>query len=328
MNTYFFRFASPYFLLLLLLVPLIMWLRTKKRATYYLYPCTQLLVTEGMTNGHLYKKIVNALRLLSIILLIIIAARPQRVDEQSKVEVQGIDIMLVLDVSGSMSYQDYTDDARSRFDVAKEEACRFISKRLNDALGLVIFANAAVSRCPLTMDKKMLLDFVKSIQLGEIDHTGTLLATSMVTAVNRLKNSKAASKVMIVLTDGEPSEGDIEPTCAIEIAKKFGIKIYAIGIGSDQPRMAYHPLYGVINLPAVNKKLLDTIADHTGGRCFIARNAQDMREVYDTIDQLEKTKQEMPLFTQQYDLYVPIALLILCMLMLELFVATCFWLCL
>ncbi len=325
MTRYFFRFATPQSLLLLLIVPIALWLFTRKKRLQYVYPCTQLLYDGQMTHGNIYRAILNAMRLFSLILLIIISARPQWVDEQSKLEVQGLDIMLVLDVSGSMGNQDYADDQRSRFEVAKDEACRFIEKRHNDALGVVIFGNEAISLCPLTMDKKMLLHLVKDLQLGEIDHMGTKLATSMVVAVNRLKDSKAASKIMIVLTDGQPSEGDTDPACAVAIANKFGIKIYTIGIGSEQEQVVGHPLYGWVRQAAINKPLLDAFASRTGGRSFIARNAQDMREVYDTIDQLEKTKQEMPMFVEYYEMYLPFLCLVIASLCIELFLSTFFW---
>jgi Ca-activated chloride channel homolog len=325
MNNYFFRFATPYALLLLFAVPCIIFLRSRKRVLRYFYPPTHLLAAADMGRGTIYRIFLKILRIIASVLLIIVCARPQWVDEQSKIEVQGIDIMLVLDVSGSMDLPYDAKNQRSRFEVAKDEACRFIKKRCNDAIGLVLFGNEVISRSPLTMDKTMLLDMVNSLRLGEVDYNGTKLATSMVTGVNRLKDSKAASKIMIVLTDGQPSAGDTEPKVPVEIAKKYGIKIYTIGIGSEYAEVIGHPLYGWVHSSAINRPLLESIALHTGGRCFIAHNPQDMREIYDSIDQLEKTKLEMPLFAEYYDMYVPVLCAALVLLSAEVLLSTFMW---
>lgn len=264
-------------------------------------------------------------RLLVLIVLVLLCAKPQLVDTRSSIIVEGIDIMLVMDVSGSMGYIDYEDDRRSRIEIAKDEAIRFIQKRTHDAIGLVIFGNEAVSRAPLTLDKPLLTSFVKTLDLGIINPDGTLLATALVTAANRLKHSKAASKVMILLTDGEPSEGDYDPQVALEIAKKLGIKIYTIGIGSDEERFMQHPFYGIVRAPKINSALLTRLAQETGGRFFIARNAKDMRTIYDTIDQLEKTKQETPIFSKYYDVFVPVIWLLIGLLLIPLCMATGRW---
>lgn len=327
MTDFFLRFANhpALFVVIPLLAAAVWWRWRYKRAHVYRYSLTGTLVLRGATSTHPYKKILFFIRLIMLALLALLIARPQLVDPRSKIDVRGIDIMLVLDASGSMGNQDYADDARSRFDVAKEEATRFIEKRTHDALGLVLFGNEAISRCPLTMDKKSLLQMTREINLGDVDREGTLLATAVVTAVNRLKLSQAKSKVMILLTDGEPSEGDLDPAAAIAIAKQYGIKVYAIGIGSEEDQVFVHPLFGMVRKPRVNKELLETIAKETGGQCFMARNAQDMRAVYDTIDRLEKSEQEMPLFSRYYDLFVPFACIVLALMVIELALSTFVW---
>jgi len=365
------------------------------------------------------------LRVLVLLLLALVIAKPQIVDSRSKVPVSGIDIVLVLDVSGSMQFRDYDDDERSRFDVAKAEAIRFIEKRdsdalglvlfgkdtvsrcpitfdkqllknvvdelnlgvidsdgtmlvtgmvtaanrlkhsqssskvmivltdgepsegdmdpsvgievakaeasrfiekrINDALGLVLFGKDTVSRCPITFDKELLQKVVEELKLGVIDADGTMLITGIVTAANRLKHSRATSKVMIVLTDGEPSEGDMDPSVGIDVAKKLGIKIYTVGIGSEQEQIFRHPLYGIMTKPKVNKELLTKIAGQTGGHYFLAHSAADMRRIYDTIDTLEKTEHEVPMFSIYYDLLMPFVAFIMAIIFFELFFSTYIW---
>jgi len=274
---------------------------------------------------HIYKTVFYCVRLLTLILLALLIAKPQIVDSRSKVPVQGIDIILDLDVSGSMQFKDYDDDNRSRFDVAKEEAIRFIEKRDHDALGLVLFGKDTVSRCPITFDKQLLKEVVEELKLGVINSDGTMLITSIVTAANRLKHSQSKSKVMIVLTDGEPSEGDMDVSVGIEVAKKLGIKIYTVGIGSEEERVFMHPLYGMVAQPKVNKELLTKIARDTGGYYFLARNARDMRRIYDKIDALEKTDHEVPVFSVYYDLLVPFIMVIMGLVFAELIFSTFVW---
>jgi len=272
-----------------------------------------------------HKKVFYFLRLLVLLLLALVVAKWQLVDSRSKIPVSGIDIVLVLDVSGSMQFKDYDDDDRSRFEVAKAEAIRFIEKRDQDALGLVLFGKDTMSRCPITFDKQLLKNVVDELKLGVIDADGTMLVTGIVTAANRLKHSQSKSKVMIVLTDGEPSEGDMDSSVGIDVAKKLGIKIYTVGIGNEQEQMIMHPLYGVMVRPKVNKELLTKIARETGGYYFLARNAGDMRQIYDKIDALEKTEHEVPMFSLYYDLLIPFVAVIMGLLFCELFLSTYVW---
>jgi Ca-activated chloride channel homolog len=272
-----------------------------------------------------HKNFFYVQRFLVLCLLAGAVAKWQIVDRRSKIPVSGIDIVLVLDVSGSMHFRDHEDDQRSRFDIAKAEAIRFVEKRHSDALGLVLFGKDTVSRCPITFDKQMLKDIVDEMQLGVIDPDGTMLVTGIVTAANRLKHSQAKSKVMIVLTDGEPSEGDMDLSVGIDVAKKLGIKIYTIGIGSEQDQVFMHPMYGMVTKNKVNKELLTKIARETGGYYFLARNAADMRRIYDKIDTLEKTEHEVPMFSLYYDMLIPIVAVVMGLLFTELFLSTYVW---
>ncbi len=274
----------------------------RHKNTRYAYPVANMLSCQGFSSAHPYKKILNAVRFLVLLLLAVLLLKPQLVDTSSQVKVSGVDIMLALDISGSMRFQDFQDDERSRVEIAKDEAIRFISKRDNDAIGLVIFGLDAISRCPLTLDKHILTECVRDLQVGTVNPDGTVLATGLLTAIARLKDSKAKSKVIILLTDGEPSDGDSDPKIAIQMAKELGIKVYTIGIGSDTQEQLMDPLFGIMIKPCVNAKLLAYIAAQTGGRFFMARSSHDMRDIYTTIDRLERSELQVPVFSRQYDL--------------------------
>ena len=327
MHHFFIRSTYPLYTLILVAIIILTMIVRKllHKTVVYRYSLGNALKKNGISVSHVYKKVFYALRVLVLLLLALAIAKPQIVDSRSKVPVSGIDIVLVLDVSGSMQFRDYDDDERSRFEVAKVEASRFIEKRTNDALGLVLFGKDTVSRCPITFDKELLQKVVEELKLGVIDSDGTMLITGIVTAANRLKHSHAKSKVMIVLTDGEPSEGDMDSSVGIEVAKKLGIKIYTVGIGSEQEQIFRHPLYGIMTKPKVNKELLTKIASQTGGQYFLAHSAADMRRIYDTIDALEKTEHEVPMFSVYYDLLVPFVALIMAFMFFELFFSTYIW---
>lgn len=292
---------------------------------WYSYPLTSTLARKGHTRAPTHKRIFVFIRILVLALLAILIAKPQLVDLRSSVQLDGIDIVIVLDASASMQFQDYDDDQRSRFQVAKDEAIRFVDKRIDDAFGLVLFGKDALSRIPLTMDKKLINSIIGGLELGIIDPDGTVLANGIITAANRLKNSQAKSKVMIVLTDGAPSENDSDPAIAIELAQKMGIKIYTIGIGSDEDQYIMHPLMGLIPKPKINKPLLVKIARETGGNFFLARNSKDMRTIYDSIDRLEKTTRESSMYNKYYDIFIPGIICIIILLMLELLLSSTIW---
>ncbi|HSC25325.1 MAG TPA: VWA domain-containing protein [Candidatus Babeliales bacterium] len=326
LNNFFMRCAHPLYSIAALIIILIAIFtrRLVYKQTTYRYSLGNVL-KKNNASRHNYKKIFYFLRLCTLILLALVIAKPQIVDSRSGVLISGVDIVLVLDMSGSMELRDYDDDERSRFDVAKAEAIRFIEKRNDDALGLVLFGKDTVSRCPITFDKQLLKNVVEELKIGIIDSEATMLVTGIVTAANRLKHSQSMSKVMIVLTDGEPSEGDMDPSIGIDIAKKLGIKIYTVGIGSEREQMLRHPFYGIMVKPKVNKELLTKIAHATGGQYFLARNAGDMRNIYDTIDALEKTEHKDPFFGLYYDFLVPVVFLIMGIIFFELLFSTYIW---
>lgn len=293
----------------------------------YTFPAIRLLHNTPFLKNTWHKQILFLLRGISLVGLIFLIARPQWADETSKLNVDGVDIVLAIDVSGSMQYIDDLSDRIPRIDTAKREAIRFIEKRINDPIGLVVFGKEVLSRCPLTMDKSVLKELVGETKIGDIDPDGTWLGTGLAMAVNRLRNSKAKSKIIILLTDGEPTPPEkIEPEAAIDVAKQLNIKVYTIGIGSEKGGYAYHPLFGLQQTPyTLNAKLLQTIATQTGGQFFKASNAKEMREIYDKIDALEKTKIESEIFHNYYEAFLTFIWIILALLGLEFLLRFFIW---
>ncbi len=321
-----FQFVYPY--LFLLLIPVLLLILYAKRfwytGTVYKYSLGAQLQTHGHASTHPHKKILALMRVVVFLLLIFVIPMPQLVDVHSKTSMHGIDIVLVLDISGSMQGIDDEKDPRSRIAIAKEEALHFVNKRTNDSIGLVLFAWEAFSRCPLTLDKKMVRDIIADVQIGLLDPNETCISTALVTAANRLKNSPAKSKIIILLTDGAPSESDLDSQVAISIAKQLGIKIYTIGVGGYKPYF-FVPGLGMVPTQGYDKKLLQTIAHDTGGQYFKAHDAKDMRGVYDTIDALEKTKYEVDRYTHSHDIFMPFIFAALILLCFELILSSLIW---
>lgn len=320
--------AHPYFLYATLpLVALAAYWRWKhyKRP---LYRYSSLAFVESTGESTEWRsKIIFLARLLTLLTLALAIGRIQKPDERSKIPVQGVDIMLVLDVSGSMQIIDDIDDPRPRIDAAIHEAMKFVEKRDNDPIGLVIFGSVAVSRAPLTMDKNVLKEILKDTKLGIVDPEGTVLSRAILTAANRLKKSTAKSKIMIVLTDGEPSGHDINPQVSIDLAKKLGIKIYTIGIGNEQGGWIKHPYLGPLQVRStLNVPLLKAFANETGGQFFHAQNPADMEKIYATIDQLERTEHEVPLFARYFDYFMPLLWIAFILLLAEIVLTSIFWL--
>ena len=275
------------------------------KPVYYLYPLTAVLRTQCESLPLSFRRwVIYLLRLSTLVMLVIALARPQVPDERSLQRVEGVDCMLVLDVSGSMDIFDDLKDRQSRLTVAKREAITFISKRVHDSFGLVLFGSSAVSRCPLTADKKMLREIISGVQSGVVDPTETMLGQAMALAAYRLSSSPAKSKIMIVLTDGIPSPHDVQPHEVLRRIKEAGIKVYTIGIGSEQGGYQEHPLFGV--MPAqtqINTALLQRYAHETGGQFFLARSTKDMARIYETIDELETTVHEVPVYSRMYEYF-------------------------
>lgn len=255
------------------------------------------------------------LRSLSVVLIAVALARPQSAQHNSNSTTEGIDIVMSLDVSGSMLARDFTPD---RLGAAKEVASNFIMDRPNDRIGLVVFAGESFTQCPLTTDKRSLLNLLGSVKSGMIDD-GTAIGNGLATAVNRLRESKAKSKVIILLTDGINNSGQIAPLTAAEIAQSYGIRVYTVGVGTMG--MAPYPvidMWGHLSFQPmkveIDEKMLSQIAQMTGGKYFRATDNRRLKDVYDEINQLERSKVEVENFTryqERFTLFVVLALILL-----------------
>lgn len=323
---YFFRAQWMFlFILLFILVLSILFYYVCKKTVVFKHSLVSFIRSKNQHTRHPFNIILRSMRCVTLILLALLSAQLQLVDNRSRRPVQGIDIMLVLDASGSMQIDDMGRAEFSRFDCAKQEAIRFINNRPNDSCGLVLFANEVLTRCPLTQDRQLLTSIIKDTQLGDISSDGTLLSSGIITAANRLKNSRAKSTVMIVLTDGEPSQQDTDPALAIEVAKELGIKIYTIGIGSEKAQFMMHPFYGPVQIPKVNVELLTRFAHETGGEFFLTNDEQGVRAIYQTIDQLETTQREQNYFDRYYDLLILLGFSAFCLYCLEMIISATGW---
>jgi Ca-activated chloride channel homolog len=286
-------FANPEFLWLLLVIPLLVaWQLLKQKKS--LVPL-KMPSTKGFNNSiyNRLKPMLFVLRLLSISALIIGLARPQNSSESTRTETtKGIDIVMAIDVSSSMLAKDLSPN---RLVALKEVASNFIKDRPNDRIGLVVYAGESYTKTPITSDKRLVLQALKEIQYGELTD-GTAIGMGLATSVNRLKDSKALSKVIILLTDGVNNAGFIEPATAAELAVEYDIKTYTIGLGTNGNALspiAYNPdgsfRYGMAEVQ-IDETLLEQIANLTGGKYFRATDNQKLEAIYNEINSLEKTE--------------------------------------
>lgn len=315
------QFANPeYLYLLLLLIPLIAWyvVKLSKMQASFKLASTQAF-KKVKPNMRVYMRhFPFVLRVISITLIIIVIARPQAVNSWEETESQGIDIVLALDVSGSMLAQDLQPN---RIEAAKKVASEFVTDRKNDKIGLVIFAGESFTQCPLTTDHKVLLNLLKDVNFGMIED-GTAIGLGLANSVNRLKDSPSKSKVVILLTDGTNNRGQIAPLTAADLAKSYGIRVYTIGVGTKG--MAPTPVqtpFGmrIQNMPVdIDEKTLTEIASLTGGQYFRAVDTEGLREVYREIDQMEKYLISVQNVTRKQELFLPFALAALALILIEL----------
>lgn len=314
-------FRNPGFLfLLLVLLPMIagyIWKLGQSDASLQI-SSTRYFAGFAKTKRLYLRHVPFVLRVLTVIMLIIVIARPQITNAVSDRSTEGIDIMLAIDVSGSMLAKDLTPN---RIEAAKNVAAEFINSRPNDNIGLVIFASQAFTQSPLTTNHAALLNLLKTVNFGEVDD-GTAIGVGLATAINRLKDSHAKSKVIILLTDGSNNTGDIAPLTAAEIAKTYGIRVYTIGVGSRG--MAPMPVQTPFGLQYQNMQVdidegtLQQIATMTHGQYFRATDTEKLHEIYHDIDQLEKNKMQVKEYYRNTDDYTIFALLALLFLASEL----------
>lgn len=315
-------FGDPQFLYLLLVVPAMVAyyvLKQQNTSASFRMPGLQPFRKAGTTFRHYLRHILFLMRVIAVTLLIFILARPQSSDKFQDVSTEGIDIMLALDISGSMLARDFKPD---RLEASKSVATEFISGRPYDRIGLVVFSGESFTQCPLTTDHAVLINLLREIQSGIIED-GTAIGNGLATAVNRIKDSDAKSKVIILLTDGVNNRGEVAPSTAADIAKTFGIRVYTIGVGSmgTAPYPVQTP-FGVQyqNMEVeIDEPLLKDISEKTGGRYFRATDNNKLIEVYNEIDKMEKSIIDVRQYTRKEERYASAGLIALILAGMELF---------
>lgn len=287
------EFRHPLFFLLFLIVPAVWYYLARKRENAAFRFSNAAIVRRIDPSWRVAgSRGLGILRAVALALFISALARPQVVNREREYETMGVDIVIALDISGSMLAEDFKPE--NRLAVAKQEAVKFIRGLENDRLGLVVFAREAFTQCPLTLDYDILTSLLNEVQIGMIPD-GTAIGMGIATAVNRLRESDAKSKVIILITDGENNAGKIDPITAAGLARTFGIKVYTIGVGRGGlvPFPINDPLFGKRYVQAkvdIDEFVLKRIADLTGGIFFRARDPASLSEIYARINQLEKTE--------------------------------------
>lgn len=320
------EFANKeYFLLLLLLIPYVLW--------YFLYrkrsePTMRMSDTYAYMNASKSWRVrlmslPMLLRCMAFVMTVVALARPQTHNSWSDKQVEGIDIMLAMDVSTSMLAEDLKPN---RIEAAKEVASEFISGRPNDNIGLTIFAGESFTQCPLTTDHASLLNLLQNVRTDiaarGLIQDGTAVGMGLANAVSRLKGSKAKSKVVILLTDGSNNMGDISPLTAAQIASSLGIRVYTIGVGTNKVAPYPMPVAGgvqYVNMPVeIDTRTLSEISSITEGNFYRATNNRELKQIYHDIDQLEKTKMNVTKFSKRYEAFQPFVIVAVLCLLLEL----------
>ncbi len=310
-------FLHPGFLILLLLLPLAYWQMRKQSVKE---PKLRLSSLTGVANIHTWRSrlrpLLPVMRALAYTALVVALARPQKTLKEEAVKAEGIDIVLSMDLSSSMLAQDFQPN---RLEVSKQLAIDFVNKRQHDRIGLVAFAGEAFTQCPLTTDHPVVNTFLAGLQCGALDD-GTAIGMGLATAVNRLKDSPAKSKVIILLTDGVNNTGYQSPELAAQLAKQFDIKVYTIGVGATGQALAPvsrrsdgQYIFGMAQVE-IDEALLSDIAKATQGRYFRATSAGQLKTIYDDIDRLEKTEIETTVirrYSEEFGWFAALALLLL-----------------
>jgi Ca-activated chloride channel family protein len=304
-------FAHPYFLLLLLLLPLLAWLKGKRGSPpAFLYSSVKLV--EGLTRARRSRagNFLAVLRWLTLAIFIFALAQPRLSKSTTEVKASGIDIVCALDLSGSMISEDFVVNGErvNRVNMAKSVLKDFIDKRPNDRIGLVVFAAQAFIATPLTLDHDYLQENLARLEIGTINSDATAIGDALTTAINRLRDLKSKSKIIILATDGQNNSGKIEPLLAADAAAALGVKIYTVGIGEQgsapMPVFMGGQKVGYQNVPVdVDEDTLQKIADKTGGRYYRADNADKFQQIYAEIDKLEKTEATISKYTEFKELF-------------------------
>lgn len=303
-------FAHPYLLLLLLLLPLLAWLKGRRgRPAAFVYSSTQLVAGLGGATRSRAGQFLSALRWLALAAFIVALAQPRLSRSESTIRASGVDIVIALDLSTSMESEDFVLRGQrvNRLDMAKHVLREFVRRRSSDRLGLVAFAGRAYIACPLTLDHDFLELNIDRLRLRQIED-GTAIGDGLSAAVNRLRDLEAKSKIVILMTDGQNNAGKIQPLIAAEAAAALGVKVYTIGVGTrgqaPMPVFMAGQKVGYRNVPVdIDEDTLQQIAQMTGGQYYRADNAERFAEIYAEIDRLEKTDAEVRKFTQHEELF-------------------------
>ena len=299
-------FAYPWVLYFLIIVPLMLvwyWLKGKQKQPSITYSSLGIFGNIAFSWRERFRHIPIILRALAVALLIVALARPQNFSSGENIYTEGIDIAMVLDISGSMLAEDLKPN---RIEAAKAVIDNFIKGRTSDRIGLVIFARDSFTQCPLTVDYNVLLNLLSQVKSGMIED-GTAIGNAIANGVNRLKDSKAKSKIIILLTDGVNNSGEVDPVFAAQIAKTFGIRIYTIGVGTkgEAPYPVQTPFgirYQMIPVE-IDENVLRQISNITGGEYFRATDNRTLQAIYDKIDKLEKSKVEITSYRNAKELF-------------------------
>lgn len=310
----------PWFLLLLVLVPvMILWyvFLFNKSTTSVGFSALQGWENYKPSVRQRFRHVPFIIRMLIVVVLVVILSRPQKSFDKSEINVEGIDIMLAVDISGSMLARDFKPD---RLEASKQVAIDFINGRPDDRIGLTIFSSEAFMQCPLTIDHAVLNSFFSEIHNGMIED-GTAIGDALGLSVAHIKESKAISKVIILLTDGVNNCGSLDPLTSAEIAKKFGIRVYTIGVGTrGMAPMPFQSAFGIVyqNVEVtIDEDLLTKVAETTGGKYFRATNNDKLKKIFSEIDRLEKSKIDVTKLNNKQDKYFFLCLIALSLLIIE-----------
>ncbi len=311
------RFANLYFLVF---IPLIIYafLFIRKKAALK-FSSVRLLQSHGMKKT-IKHKIGRYLIVLSLVLLTVAMARPQLPEKDARVAQKGIDIAMVLDVSGSMQSVDFEPN---RLEVARKTIGDFVQERAWDRISLIVFAGTAYTRIPLTLDHNIVRESLQEIKPESVNQGGTAIGMAISVGLNRLKKSESASKIIILVTDGDNNAGSINPDTAADLAKELGIKIYTIGVGTDKTSIPVKDALGRTvyqnSEGGLNEELLKNVADTTGGKYYRARDKEALSQIFSDINQLEKTDFEKDNFKQYNELAFILIKIALCVLLIGIF---------
>ncbi|MCX5895929.1 MAG: VWA domain-containing protein [Proteobacteria bacterium] len=317
------RFAEPWLLIALVIVPLMM-LYEWKRAGSSRIRFSSLELFKGLKHSRslFWRKVLPVMRCLVMCLFIMALARPQSGTRTTEIITEGVDIMLCLDTSGSMNALDFTLNNKrvNRLQVVKKVVNEFIHGRQNDRMGMVVFAEEAFTQCPLTLDYGVLLSFLDSLEIGMAGDS-TAIGSAIATCVKRLKDLKSKSKTIILLTDGRNNTGTISPATAADIAKTCNIKVYTIGVGTEgEAPFLVDSLFGkryVYQKVDLDEETLQEIAQKTGGTYFRATNTEALKTIYQQIDKMEKTEARVKEYMEYEELFAYFLIPGLCLLLAE-----------